>query len=173
MGLKYATTIRVEIWYKKMCRRNSSLQILRFFAIVAYLYFMNVHFVVSISLVLNDLYYSIKYKHCTFVMLCIHSFVAAILPEYHRLMNNILISFLFLMTNQITPVLACARDYSQISPGYEDTSEVAGLILSENVFNVTRTQCSTYVKRVSQHSATLCRNAWVFSGRSGFLPQGS
>ncbi len=33
------------------------------------------------------------------------------------------------------------------------TSEVAGLILSENVLSVTRTQCSTHVKRVSQHSA--------------------
>ncbi len=28
------------------------------------------------------------------------------------------------------------------------TSEVAGSILSENVLNVTRTQCSTHVKRV-------------------------
>ncbi len=34
------------------------------------------------------------------------------------------------------------------------TSEVAaGSILSENVLNVTRTQCSTHVNRVSQHSA--------------------
>ena len=33
------------------------------------------------------------------------------------------------------------------------TSEVVGLILSENVLNVTRTQCSTHVKRVSQHFA--------------------
>ena len=33
------------------------------------------------------------------------------------------------------------------------TSEVAGSILSENFLNVTRTQCSTHVKRVSQHSA--------------------
>ena len=33
------------------------------------------------------------------------------------------------------------------------TSEVAGPILSENVPNVARTQCSTHVKRVSQHSA--------------------
>ena len=33
------------------------------------------------------------------------------------------------------------------------TSEVAGLILSENALNVTRTQCSTHVKRVNQHSA--------------------
>ena len=33
------------------------------------------------------------------------------------------------------------------------TSEVAGSILSENVLNVTRTQCSTHVKRVSQRSA--------------------
>ena len=29
---------------------------------------------------------------------------------------------------------------------------VASSILSENVFNVPRTQCSTHVKRVSQHS---------------------
>ena len=33
------------------------------------------------------------------------------------------------------------------------TSEVAGSILSENFLNVTRTQCSTHAKRVSQHSA--------------------
>ncbi len=33
------------------------------------------------------------------------------------------------------------------------TSEVAGSILSENFLNVTRTQCYTHVKRVSQHSA--------------------
>ncbi len=33
------------------------------------------------------------------------------------------------------------------------TSEVAGSIFSVNVFNVTRTQCSTHAKRVSQHSA--------------------
>ncbi len=33
------------------------------------------------------------------------------------------------------------------------TSEPAGPILSENVPNATRTQCSTHVKRVSQHSA--------------------
>ena len=33
------------------------------------------------------------------------------------------------------------------------TSEVAGSIISENVLNVTRTQCFTQVKRVSQHSA--------------------
>ena len=33
------------------------------------------------------------------------------------------------------------------------TSEVAGSILCENVLNVTRTQCPTHVKRVSQHSA--------------------
>ena len=32
-------------------------------------------------------------------------------------------------------------------------SEFAGLILSEYVLNVTRTQCSTHVKRVSHHSA--------------------
>ncbi len=33
------------------------------------------------------------------------------------------------------------------------TSEVAGSNLSENFLNVTRAQCSTHVKRVSQHSA--------------------
>ena len=33
------------------------------------------------------------------------------------------------------------------------TSEAAGSILSENFLNVTRTQCSTHAKRVSQHSA--------------------
>ena len=33
------------------------------------------------------------------------------------------------------------------------TSEVAGSILSENFLNVTRTQCSTHVKNVCQHSA--------------------
>ncbi len=33
------------------------------------------------------------------------------------------------------------------------TSEVAGSILSEGVLNVTRAQCSTHVRRVSQHSA--------------------
>ena len=39
------------------------------------------------------------------------------------------------------------------------TSEVAGSILSENVVNVSRTQCPTHVKRVkvSQHSAESCR----------------
>ena len=33
------------------------------------------------------------------------------------------------------------------------TSKVAGSIPSENVLNVTPTQCFTHVKRVSQHSA--------------------
>ena len=34
------------------------------------------------------------------------------------------------------------------------TSEVADSVLSENVLNVTRSQCpSTHVKRVTQHSA--------------------
>ncbi len=32
------------------------------------------------------------------------------------------------------------------------TSEVAGSILSENFLNVARTQCSTHVKSVRQHS---------------------
>ncbi len=44
---------------------------------------------------------------------------------------------------------ATVAQWSERSPF---TSEVAG-ILSENVLNVTRTQCPTYVKRVSQHSA--------------------
>ena len=44
------------------------------------------------------------------------------------------------------------------------TSEVAGLILSENFLNVTRTQCSTHVKKVCQH--VLCRKSWVFSEHS-------
>ncbi len=48
------------------------------------------------------------------------------------------------------------------------TSEVAGSILSENVLNFTRTQCSTHANRVSQHY----RKSSVFSGYSGFLPQG-
>ena len=33
------------------------------------------------------------------------------------------------------------------------TSEVACSILGENFFNLARIQCSTHVKRVSQHSA--------------------
>ena len=33
------------------------------------------------------------------------------------------------------------------------TSEAAGSILRENFLNVTRTQCFTHVKKVSQHSA--------------------
>ena len=49
------------------------------------------------------------------------------------------------------------------------TSEVAGPILRENFLSVTRTQCSTHVKRVCQHSA----ESRGLSGRSGFLPQGS
>ncbi len=47
------------------------------------------------------------------------------------------------------------------------TSEVAGSILSENFLNVTRAQCSTHVKKVSQHTA----ESRGFS--PGFLPQGS
>ena len=45
---------------------------------------------------------------------------------------------------------ASVAQWSERSPF---TSEVAGSILSENFLNVTRTQCSTHVKRVSQHSA--------------------
>ncbi len=44
---------------------------------------------------------------------------------------------------------ASVAQWSERSPF---TSEVAGLILSENFLIVTRTQCSTHVKRVSQHS---------------------
>ena len=40
--------------------------------------------------------------------------------------------------------------WSEYSPF---TSEVAGSILGENVLNVTRSQCFTHVKRISQHSA--------------------
>ena len=47
-------------------------------------------------------------------------------------------------------VRASVAQWSERSPF---TSEVAGSILSENVLNVTLTQCSTHVKRVSQHSA--------------------
>ena len=42
---------------------------------------------------------------------------------------------------------------SQWSERSPFTSEVAASILSENFLNVTRTQCSTRMKRVSQHSA--------------------
>ena len=42
------------------------------------------------------------------------------------------------------------------------TPEVAGSILSENVLNVTRTQCFAHVRRVSQHSAESCGlTGWV------------
>ncbi len=41
---------------------------------------------------------------------------------------------------------ASVAQWSERSPF---TSEVAGSILSENVLNVTRTQCSTYVRRFS------------------------
>ena len=37
------------------------------------------------------------------------------------------------------------------------TSEVAGSILSDNVLNVTRTQCSSHVKRASPHSVAKSR----------------
>ena len=45
---------------------------------------------------------------------------------------------------------ASVAQWSERSPF---TSEVAGSILRENFLNVTRTQCFTHVKRVSQHSA--------------------
>ncbi len=50
-------------------------------------------------------------------------------------------------------------------------SEVAGSILSENVLNVTRTQCSIHVKRVSQCSAEnrgFSPGAPVSSNREGW-----
>ena len=45
---------------------------------------------------------------------------------------------------------ASVAQWSERSPF---TSEVTGSILSENFLNATRSQCSTNVKRVSQHSA--------------------
>jgi hypothetical protein len=45
--------------------------------------------------------------------------------------------------------IASVAQWSERSPF---TSEDAGSILSENILNVNRTQC-THVKRVSQHSA--------------------
>ncbi len=50
-------------------------------------------------------------------------------------------------------VFVCGASVTQWSERSPFTSEVAGPILSENVLNVTRSQCSTHVKRVSQHSA--------------------
>ncbi len=43
-----------------------------------------------------------------------------------------------------------------------------GSILSENILNVTQTQCSTHVKRVSQHSA---ESRGFTPALSDFLPQ--
>ena len=54
--------------------------------------------------------------------------------------------------------LRCMAQWSERSPC---SSEVAGSILSENFLNVTRAQCSTHVKRFSQHSA---------ESRHGFSP---
>ncbi len=45
---------------------------------------------------------------------------------------------------------ASVAQWSERSPF---TSEAAGSILRENFLSVTRTQCFTHVKRVSQHSA--------------------
>ena len=45
---------------------------------------------------------------------------------------------------------ASVAQWSERSPF---TFEAAGSILRENFLNVTRTQCFTHVKRVSQHSA--------------------
>ncbi len=50
----------------------------------------------------------------------------------------------------------CGALVAQWSVRSPFTSEVAGWILSKNFLNVTRTQCSTHVKRVSQHSAKSC-----------------
>ena len=49
-----------------------------------------------------------------------------------------------------TSVGASVAQWSERSPF---TSKVAGSIRRENFLNVTRAQCSTHVKRVSQHSA--------------------
>ena len=48
------------------------------------------------------------------------------------------------------------------------TSKVAGSSLSEN-FSM-RLEPSPHVKKSKK--STLCRKSWVFSGYSGFLPQG-
>ena len=50
----------------------------------------------------------------------------------------------------VVRALVVRAQWSERSPF---TSEVAASILSENFLNVTRSQCSTHVKRVSQHSA--------------------
>jgi hypothetical protein len=47
------------------------------------------------------------------------------------------------------------------------TFKVARSSLSENFLNATRTQSSC-----EKSESTLCRKSWVFSGYSGFLPQG-
>ncbi len=65
---------------------------------------------------------------------------------------------------------SCGASVAHLSERSPFTSEAAGSILSENFLNVIRSQCSTHVKRVSQHSA---ESRGFFSGRSGFLPQGS
>ncbi len=49
-------------------------------------------------------------------------------------------------------VAGASTKWSERSPF---TSEAAGSILRENFLNVTRTQCSTHAKRVSQHSAEI------------------
>ncbi len=53
---------------------------------------------------------------------------------------------------------------AQLSEHSPFTSEAAGSILRENFLNVTRCEKSP---------STPCRKSWVFSGHSGFLPQGS
>ncbi len=59
----------------------------------------------------------------------------------------------------LTQVFHHAYLYHSLPRGFGErspfTSEVAGSILSENVLNVTRTQCSTHVKSISQHSAEI------------------
>ncbi len=48
---------------------------------------------------------------------------------------------------------SCGASVAQWSERSPFTYEAAGSILRENFLNVTRTQCSTHVKRFSQHSA--------------------
>ena len=49
--------------------------------------------------------------------------------------------------------MICGASVAQWSEHSPFTPEAASSILRENFLNVTRTQCSTHVKRVSQHSA--------------------
>ncbi len=62
-------------------------------------------------------------------------------------------------TNRLTDYHSCfawlkiGASVAQWSERSPFTSEVSGSILRENFLNVTRTQCSLHVKRVSQHFA--------------------